>query len=244
MLGTAVARPRLVSQPAASPRRIALLLALVTAALVAAGSAVVYLKLVLGHDTVFGLVRKFDLDTELNVPTWFSVLLLLLAAAALGYIGVRAKHEGDRFAGHWRGLAWIFLFMSLDETAGLHGLMTRPVRQALHLGGALYYAWVVPAIIALAVFGVVYLKFVWNLPRPTRGLMILSGAVYVAGALGGELVEGAHQAAHGIDLAFVWMTVAEEALEMSGVVLFIYTLLAYIAARWGEVRVTLARPRH
>ena len=83
----------------------------------AAGSAVVYLKLVLGHDTVFGLVRKFDLDTELNVPTWFSVLLLLLAAAALGYIGVRAKHEGDRFAGHWRGLAWIFLFMSLDETA-------------------------------------------------------------------------------------------------------------------------------
>jgi hypothetical protein len=224
--------------PAASPRRIALALALVTGALVIAGILVVFAR-ALGHDTVFGLLRKFDLDAELNVPTWFSTLLLSIAAAALAYIGIRARREGDRFSAHWRGLAWIFLFMSVDETAGLHGLLTRPVREALHLSGTFHFAWIVPVGIALIVFGVAYTRFVWNLPRPTRELMVLSGLVYVAGALGGEMLEGGYQTAHGIDVTFAALTVGEETFEMAGSVLFIYTLLAYIAARWGELRVSL-----
>jgi hypothetical protein len=240
-VGTVVATASgVASTPETSPVRVGRVLAAGTCFLSAAGAAVVYLKYVLGHDTLFGLVRRFDLDAEMNVPSWFSSALLFVAAAILGYIAVRTRREGDRFASHWTGLAWIFLLMSLDETAGLHGLMTRPVRGALHLSGAFYYAWVVPMMVALVVFGIVYLKFVWNLPRPVREWMVLSGIVYVSGALGGELVEGAYKTAHGIDLTFAVVTVIEETLEMVGATMFIYTLLRYVAARWGEVRIRLA----
>ena len=226
--------------PTLAVRTVIRTLAACVAFLAIAGAVVMYVKLGLGHDSVYGLVRRFDLDAEMNIPTWFSSGLLLISAGLYGYIALRAWAEGDRFRRHWRGLALIFLVMSIDETAGLHGLMTKPLRTSLHLTGIFYYSWVLPVMVGLALFLISYARFIWHLPSHTRKWMVLSGIVYVSGALGGELAEGAYKSAVGIDVIFGTLTVIEETLEMAGATMLIYTLLTYIAARWGELR--LAAP--
>jgi hypothetical protein len=61
--------------------------------------------------------------------------------------------------------------------------------------------------------------------------MIVAGCVYVAGALGMELVGGAWAAKHGQDnLVYSLLTTVEEGLELTGLVLFIRTLLDNLAA--------------
>jgi len=223
------------------------LLAGATAALVVLGTLVLYPKYVLGHDHVFGFVPKFDLDSEINVPTWFSSTLLLLAGLLLLYVAAAGRRERDRWARHWFVLGWIFLLMSADETSGLHGLLSAPLRSAFHLSGAFYHAWVLPVGIGLAFLGVAYLRFLRSLPAATRRLMVLSGMVYVAGAIGFELPEGMYRTAFGANVTVVYgfLTVFEETFEMIGIVVFIYTLLDLIERRWGGVRITLttATPR-
>jgi hypothetical protein len=209
------------------------------ALLALAGLGVVVAKYGFRHDYLLGLARKFDLDREMNVPTWFSSALLLLAAVLLIAIGAMARREHDGYARHWLVLGCTFLLLSLDETAGLHGLLSAPVRRALGLHGAFYFAWVVPIGIAVCAFALAYLRFVWHLPRSTRRLVVASAIVYVAGALGGELVEGFYFDAAGETLTFALVTVVEETLEMAGAILFIYTLLRYIASRWSDVRISV-----
>jgi hypothetical protein len=96
---------------------------------------------------------------------------------------------------------------------------------------------VVPVGNAAIPFGIGYLRFLWNQPARTRLLIAAAGAIYVGGALGGELVEGVLSTTRGIDLVFAVATTVEESLEMIGVLVFIYALLQVIASRWGGVRV-------
>jgi hypothetical protein len=216
-------------------------LAAATASLVVLGTAVLYPKHILGHDYVYGFVPKFDLDGEINVPTWFSSALLLLAGLLLLHIAATTRREQDRWARHWAFLAWIFVLLSADETGGLHGLLSGPLRGALHLSGALYHAWVLPVGAAVAFLGVAYLRFLSNLPERSRRLFILSGIVYVVGAIGFELPEGMYRTAVGanVTVAYGFLTVFEETFEMIGIVVFIYALLDFIERRWGGVRITL-----
>jgi hypothetical protein len=218
-----------------------------TAALVLLGTLVLYPKYVLGHDHVFGFVPKFDLDGEINVPTWFSSTLLFLAGLLLLYIAAASRRERDRWARHWFVLGWIFLLLSADETSGLHGLLSGPLRGAFQLSGAFYHAWVLPVGAGVAVLGVAYLRFLRSLPASTRRLMIVSGIVYVVGAIGFELPEGMYRTAFGANVTVVYgfLTVFEETFEMIGIVLFIYTLMDFVERRWGGVRISLtsASPR-
>lgn len=217
------------------------LLAGATATLVLLGTIVLVPKFLFGHDHVFGFVPKFDLDGEINVPTWFSSTLLLLAGLLLLYIGAASRRDRDRWARHWTFLAWVFLLLSVDETSGLHGLLSGPLRTALHLSGALYHAWVLPVGVALVMLGLAYLRFLSSLPEPTRRLVMVAGVVYVGGAIGFELPEGMYRTAVGanVTIAYGFLTVLEETFEMAGMVLFIYALLRFIERRWGGIRITL-----
>ena len=171
-------------QSIASPQRSCLVVAVV-----------LYPKYILGHDNVYGFVPKFDLDGEINVPTWFSSTLLLLAGLLLLYIGAISRHERDRWSTHWLVLGCVFVLLSADETAGLHGLLSAPLRGAFHLSGAFYHAWVLPLGAAVAGLGAMYLRFLWSLPQKTRRLILVSGVTYVVGAIGFELPEGMYRTA-------------------------------------------------
>ena len=76
--------------------------------------------------------------------------------------------------------------LSLDELARIHETLIRPVRRLLNTSGLFYYAWIIPGLILVAAFLLVYVRFLANQPQRLRWGLIISGAVFVAGAIGFE----------------------------------------------------------
>jgi len=225
------------------PRKIALSLLTVAIVLVVAHVAGAVSSHVFHHEQVFGLVDTFDMNVENNVPTFFSAFILVASAVLLTVIA--SQSTADRYAGNWKWLAIIFAFMAVDEDASLHELLIEPVRNLLAVAGPLFFAWVIPYALAVLVIGLLYLKFVWSLPARTRGLFIGAGSLYLAGALGFESIGGWYFSLHGEieDLPYSLLVAAEEFLEMSGTILFIYALLDYLRDRLaGEpLRISISR---
>lgn len=189
-----------------------------------------------------GLIRMFDLNMEGNVPSTYSTLLLLFAAALLYGIGMAKRQESKSTAGssedienkyyrYWKALAIIFLFLAIDEAGSIHELTIEPLRKWFSLGGYFHFAWVVPATILVGIFVIMYIPFLLYLPRRFAALFMFSGAVYVSGALGMEMVGAKYFSTHhGVhDANYLAITTVEETLEMAGVIVFIYALLCYMS---------------
>jgi hypothetical protein len=198
-----------------------------------------YLRLVRGHRQLLGLVGSFDMNWENNIPTFFSVSLLLACAALLFAVAAIPEHAA-RNRKYWRWLSLVFLLLALDEMASLHELWTDWIHWIVPMGGPFYFAWVIPAGLGVVVVGLLYLRFVLRLPVRTRWLTIASGALYVGGAMGMEMVGGSYLWANDEDSNFTYALIvaAEETIEMCGSSLYVYTLLDYLrsslpAARFG-----------
>jgi hypothetical protein len=190
-----------------------------------------------GHDTVYGLVQLFNVDDEKNVPTFFSVLLLLGAAALLWIISSGKRKERDPYALQWTVLAVLFLCMAVDEAAGIHELLGRPMTEILgdRATGILHFAWIVPGLAVAALAGLFFIKFLWHLPLRTRALFALAAVLYVGGALGVESIGGWYGERYGFEnMAYVMIATTEESLEMSGMIVFLHALSAYFEASPGE----------
>lgn len=193
-----------------------------------------------GHDYVYGLVPLFDFDTEKNVPTFFSACMLMVSSVILAAITHVHRKVGDAFIA-WGGLSLIFLFLSIDEIASIHERFIEPVRTLLNVSGLLFYAWVIPYGIALAVFMILYLEFLLNLPERIMRLFLLSGGIYVSGAIGIELLGGRHVSLYGEEnYGYAFFCMVEETLEMVGVVLFIYTILTHMVERFSSFTITVS----
>jgi len=224
------------------PRGLTRVLVIGAGVLILMGAATIVLRYGYGHDYARGLVPKFDLDRELNVPTWFSSGLLLCAAALLGIIA-SAKHAArDRFAPHWIGLAVIFTLLSMDETASIHGLPGSQLRAAFDLPGFLHFAWVIPGTVAVAVFAAAYLRFLLHLPPGTSRPIAAAGVLVAGGALGGEMAQGAYQTAYREDAIFGVIALVEESLEMAGAIVFVHALTSYLQQQYGSVQIAFAGP--
>src|SRR5688572_10046368 len=114
----------------------------------------------------------FYVDFERSLPTLYSTLLLLISALLFGTIAYSHFRGGHPYASHWGALSFIFSLLALDEFALLHEQAIEPVRAALDIeGGLLWFAWVVPAAVAVALFGIAFARFLGHLPRATRRLL-------------------------------------------------------------------------
>jgi len=86
----------------------------------------------------------------------------------------------------------------------------------------------------------VYLKFTLELPKSTAVLFILSGTIYLTGAIAFDMFGGREAELHGYDsTTYSILYTIEELLEMTGVVVLIYALLSYIERQFGYIRITL-----
>jgi hypothetical protein len=201
-----------------------------------------------GRAYLMGLAGKVYLGAEASIPNWFSTLLLLACGVALLAIGAAA----DKHTAHWRGLGIIFVGLSLDESAALHDLVapffTGVIAWLARTAGGPFvgleqkpgYAWLVPGAVAAAAVAVAYLPFLAALPRWTRAWFLLSGGVYVAGAVGFEVLDGWYSGLYGSkNVTFVTLLTVEETLEMIGASLFLFTLLAFAEEQFGEIRIHL-----
>lgn len=216
-----------------SPRRTLWHLSLVVFLLIVA-SVVSQTLYLINRGRVRASVDLSSLDREESVPTWFQAALLLLCFALLLGIALWKRRGRAPHVWGWIGLALTFLFLSVDEVASLHEKLSTPLRSALHADGVLRFTWVVGGGTFCLLFLLCYLRFLRDLDRRSRLLFLAAGLVYVAGALGMEMVGSAYASVHTtVNPVYAMLIVTiEEALEMLGLVLFVYTLLSYIGAQW------------
>ena len=188
-------------------------------------------------------IRLVDLDAEINIPTFFSAVTLLIASLLLFYIAqVNRAVRKDYLA--WLVLALTFLYLSLDEAAMIHEMLIGIFKRSPTNPGLFYNTWVIPYGIALIIGGVLYIPFLIRLPRRSLILFVVSGIIYVSGAMGVEMFEGKYESVFGTkNLIYDIYCAVEETMEMFGVALFIYALLDYISSTSESITITV-RKKH
>ncbi len=204
----------------------------VTALVISAGLAAEICGAWLQFDDPTHLVAFFSLSYEANLPTWVASCLLYTCAFLLAVIAL-GPERSSRWVAHWWVLSAAFLYISLDETVMLH----EHASEWFDFGGVLYFGWVLPAAGIVALFGVSYLGFLAALPRRFATLFVLSGAIYVGGALGVELPLAWWTEQYGSEnLVYGVIDWVEESLELAGASFFLYALASYLLGRDGIVR--------
>lgn len=225
--GGVMARPGAVELEV-SPRRVARAFGAFVALLVLAHVLVQIVGHALADEQVMGLLPLLNVGTERNLPTFYSASAMLLCSGLLLLI-TGLEWQRPRGVGlYWAVLAAVFLGLACDEMLVLHEKLIAPVRSVLKTSGALYYAWVIPYGAFALGFACVYARFLWQLPRRSARLFVLSGAIFVGGALVLEMLGASWLERYGHGPGYVAFQTIEETFEMSGIVLFLYSLLDYI----------------
>jgi hypothetical protein len=222
------------------PSTIARLLGSVAFILAIAYIAGQFAKYALGHGHLLGLVHLFDLDAEENVPSYFSLFLLIIAALLLTFIAIINRKQHLPNVSKWVVLALGFMLMSYDEAFSLHEQLVWPVRKLLggNSSGIFYYAWVIPGILLVFILGCYFFRFLLDLSAKTRLRFLMSAVIYIGGSIGFELIGGKYADLHGErSFTYAMLVTVEESLEMSGVIVFIWALLKYISEEFREVRI-------
>ena len=222
-----------------NPTKIASVLAVIATLLVVASIAGQFSKYMLGHDYLMGFVPLFNVDQERNIPTFFSVFLMLIIVFILVAITIQNRMQGKEHSVSWAILAFGFMFMSYDEAFQVHEELTSPVRELLGEGslGIFYFSWVIPAIILVFILALFFFRFLFKLPSQTRIQFLLAGFLFLGGAIGLELLGGRYDELYGrLNFTYSMLTAVEEGLEMTGLIVFIRALLRYCAHTFREVR--------
>ncbi|NES94417.1 MAG: hypothetical protein F6K32_04175 [Desertifilum sp. SIO1I2] len=199
-----------------------------------------FTKYILGYGSLKGLIPLFDLDREANIPSLYSGLALLLCGVVLSMIAIVKKQQRDRYCRHWQGLAIIFAYLGVDEMAEIHELTGKPLRDLFNATGIFYFTWVILGFALVAAFILVYRKFTFALPPQTRKRFILAACLYLAGALGTELIGGyIAYTSEKQSLLYAMFVAVEEVLEMSGIAIFLYALLTYLRSQVSNITIHL-----
>lgn len=194
----------------------------------------------LNHGEERFITRLFNLDEEINLPTYFSSFLLLAGSFLFLIIGWAKKITKDMFFKNWFVLGIIFFFMSIDEILMWHEQMSAPIRSILKTQGFFYFAWLIPAGISLIIFLIFNLKFLLNLKYKYQILFITSGFIYLSGAFLVEMIGGKFLSFYGQNnLSYAFITTIEELLEMSGLTLLIHSQLSYIKSELPSLNIRI-----
>jgi hypothetical protein len=179
----------------------------------------------------------FDMDLENNMPAFFNAGLFFFGAA-LFYLAGRSEERRQRRP--WYLLALVFLFLGIDEGSQVHEqfmiVTLKLIGWNKHHMGWLYYAWTIPYGLAAIALGIVLLRFMLKLHAITRKRLVLSGAIYIAGAVvcemwSGKIAEAANDTDLPYNIAYSMVITLEESLEMLGLILCIDALMRVHAAR-------------
>lgn len=222
-----------------NPSAIARALGLVAFFLVLASIGGQLSKFMLEHDYLKGFVPLFNVDNERNIPTFFSVLLMIFAALLLSLIAMLNSKRKAPHVQKWIVLSIGFIFMAYDEAFQVHELLTVPIRNFLGNSdlGVFYYAWVVPAIALIFILALYFLQFLLHLPAKNRFAFLLAATLYLGGCIGFGMIGANYCELHGKDnLTYSMVTAIEESLEMAGLIVFVYALLTYIADNYTALR--------
>jgi len=204
-----------------APKRTALILLSIMSALLAAHVLALQANFneSLGWKDALGFeywqIAIFDLDEEESFGTWFSAAILLFAALLFIYVASSLRANADKMHRWWMILGLGFCLMSVDEVVGLHELLNTLNDDS---------TWTVGGFYVVLVTGICFLPFLWHYRWRSSSLFVIAGVIYVSGAVGIEHYSGTDLNS----LRYNMLTGLEECLEMTGVILAIFTLLDFI----------------
>ncbi|NEQ76426.1 MAG: hypothetical protein F6K23_27335 [Okeania sp. SIO2C9] len=183
--------------------------------------------------------RLLNLDREMNIPTWYSALMLISCGLIIRGIFAIKKSQSDRFWRKWKILSIIFFLLALDEVASIHEiLIIDDLADTLNLPSLWHSVWVIPGTVLVIIFIWKYWKFILYLPRELRRYFLIAISLYVGGALGMEMVGSYYDGIDGQqNLVYAMLATVEEVMEMMGCVVFIYGLLTYLGELSAELQV-------
>ena len=195
-----------------------------------------------GHNYLMGFVPLFNLEAEKNVPTVFSSLQLFIAAILLSICAAQHKLIHGEYFRHWAGLSAIFIFLAFDESASIHEKTLSITRELFGTSGLLYYSWIIPFGIFAVIVLLANVRFLLALPSRIGLIFFLSGAVFITGAIGMEMLEGQINEAGGYrSFDYMILVTIEEILEMVGIYGFIYGLLSHLTAEGRPLKLSLVK---
>ncbi|HRP54539.1 hypothetical protein [Agriterribacter sp.] len=188
------------------------------------------------------LYNLFYVDRESNLPNFFNAVLLLLVAALLFITFLLYKHYRDSaIKYHWLLLSLIFFFLSVDESVSIHESLTNILpRFGIGGNGYLKFAWVIPYSIATLLICLFFIRLLKSLQKPVQLGFILSGIVYVTGAIGFEMVGAEIAESKGVtNISYALAASCEELLEMTGLIIFLHFILKHIRSEFEMVSITI-----
>ncbi|MDP8961118.1 MAG: hypothetical protein M3N32_05820, partial [Actinomycetota bacterium] len=165
-----------------TPRAVVRLLAPIVAALVLTTFAAQVLKFT--ADVPNAITRLFDSNSKMNFPTAYKILALLACTVLLALIAAAKRRQGDRYARHWKGLAFVFLFLTADEATMIHQNLDRALQRLTGADGALYFSWTMVYLPLVAAFVIAYWRFLRSLQPRQQLLFGLAGGCYGGGSGG------------------------------------------------------------
>ena len=173
------------------------------------------------------------------MAAYYSSMAILIASFLLGFISLVRKIHGLPYS-LWLILSIIFLYLSIDEAVQLHERVEIIMDNHFDLTGYLSWAWVIPYGLLFIIFSVVYyIKFLPQLPKKIFWLFIISGAIFVTGAIGVEMIGAKnYHSENSSEIINAVCYSIEEFLEMLGIAIFIYGLLLYIEE---EINITVKK---
>ena len=225
-------RPAISVPLPSAPRILFQLLVVLSVAMSVVSFALKFARFELDVDQTRDAERWLDVDREAAIPAWFASSLLLAAAVATASLNRSAPQSvRSRF---WPFLACVLVGLSLDESISVHEEISEQLDQILDIGGPLRYAWVIPGALFAACVALASRGALRKLPRPTARLILLGGCLYVGGAVGLELLDSQLSDASQVPrLASAAEASVEELLEMLGMSVYLFGVLAYLVAAPG-----------
>jgi len=215
-----------------NPKKVFIALICVTVLLILVSVYLNFLNLL--NIEVYRVTRRvFDLNTERNIPTLYSSVILLGSSILLGYIAYLTRLTGGRYSILWAVLSLGFLFLSVDETAYIHENFSEDVAG---------WIFVVAPFVILFLLG--YVRFFLHLPRSTKLYFLLAGFLFIGGAFGLEFIGSWRISLAGennIATTLIYTSI-EESFEMFGINLFVYSLLLYLRDNFPEYYLSFQDP--
>jgi hypothetical protein len=180
-----------------------------------------------------GIWQVITLGRSPNIVSWFACLGFFGSAAATALLARIAGASGDPLARDWRRFSWVLLLVSADQVCALHEAVFALLHRAVAFSPVLDFLWLPVASAALFFY---FRPFLGCLPPPIRNRFVLASAIYFFGALGMELAPHAPLRIDGGPGIFEITTLVDRILQVTGLLLFMRTLVDHLtdfAPRFG-----------
>lgn len=215
------------------PRRLTATLVIIALALLVANLMAIYSTIILNHP--YSFAWRFYFDKRLNIPFFFSLILLSLNVWFVHCI-LKEKNGHPSETVFWRIFGLLFLFFGIDESFNLHNrfkAITYGTIASYNPASLLHYLWVIPY---FAVFGFLMLqlkKHAADIPEYLKKGLMTASVLFVFGAV---LMEFAgtyyYVVTRKTDIYLLLIKTVEELFQIIGLIVFIY----YISEYYGKLK--------